>query len=449
MMMGRFFIAVFFFAIYGAQAIHIQESQTSPKVFVAQDHTYPIIGVSILIKKMGILSDAPGQEGRTTLAMSLLMDHIQTQREKFQKLGMNDFALQMDIDTVITYVVPKEHVAESLKLLFHEMQQFIPTMDRFRSLKTMYIQNNFTPNASSPSNYMQRRLYQLSFPNDPVFSVYLGSYDTIQALNATDFKDFWTKHLAKENIVFSLCGDITMQEAIATVQMLTTSLPEKAKAPQKELGNQQPTLRNDVTVIQIDKPQTHLIFNLKGVQVTHPDYYAYVLMNAALGGSPFTSRLWKKLRDEHGFVYDVTTYLAKYANLLYGMLTISNDHAFEAMQLIKQELKRLKEQGLSPTELAHLKEQALGNTLLGLVTLSGLSKNIIEAYNRKLDATNFVTEVTTKIKAVTLDDVNRIAKDIDPENIQFILVGNPTPSPQPIQPAATNEQIVKTITVEE
>lgn len=135
-------------------------------------------------------------------------------------------------------------------------------------------------------------------------------------------------------------------------------------------------------------------------------------MNVILGGS-MSSRLFQRIREERGLCYTVyssinsfqdTGYVSIYAGT--GKETLKT-----AIELILEECRIIAQNPLEKEELEHAKNHLKGSLMLGLESSSNrmfnLAKNDIY-YGRQISA----EEILEKISEVTLDDIQRVAKDL-------------------------------------
>ena len=126
-----------------------------------------------------------------------------------------------------------------------------------------------------------------------------------------------------------------------------------------------------------------------------------------------SSRLFQEIREKRGLAYTVYSYQSSYRDI--GLFTIymgvGEDSAEQAISLVIQELKRLKEEPVPDAELQAAKEQLKGNLLLASENtdnrMTRLAKS--EIYFNK-----FVTigEVLKNIDKTTSEEVGNLAREI-------------------------------------
>ena len=170
-----------------------------------------------------------------------------------------------------------------------------------------------------------------------------------------------------------------------------------------------------------------MLFGANGIKRKDPDFYAAYLMNHILGGGGFSSRLTQEIREKRGLVYSIDTNLLTldHAAVVQGALGTKNASVAEAMALVKQEWKRMREEGPTADELADAKLFLTGSYALRFGSTIAIANSLVG-----VQLENFPPDYFAKrngyIDAVTLDDVKRVAKRLlDPDSLTFVIVGEP------------------------
>jgi predicted Zn-dependent peptidase len=169
----------------------------------------------------------------------------------------------------------------------------------------------------------------------------------------------------------------------------------------------------------------HLCFGAPGIAQVDDDRYAAHLLNSALGGG-MSSRLFQEIRERQGKAYTVYSFLTSYRDTGYSGVYVgtSAEWVREVADCVRQETARVVREGLSPTELGRVKTQMKGGMLLGLETsdsrMSRIAKNDIY-FGRDVP----ITEVASRVDAVTNDDVVRVASRLYGGGVhQLTVLGN-------------------------
>src|SRR5208337_4247530 len=155
-------------------------------------------------------------------------------------------------------------------------------------------------------------------------------------------------------------------------------------------------------------------------------FVAYVL-NTLLGGG-MSSRLFQNVREKQGLVYSIFSELNPYRDA--GCLAVyagtSKESAPKVVQSVLQEFRNLKEVPVTSEELVRAKAQLKGSLMLSLESSMARMSNLArqEMY---YDRFYGMSEITDKIEAVQVDDVQKVAREFFiADQIAVTVLGNLT-----------------------
>jgi len=135
----------------------------------------------------------------------------------------------------------------------------------------------------------------------------------------------------------------------------------------------------------------------------------------------------KDLRVDKGLTYGVGTRVSgdEKIQTWNGGGQTKNESAGEFIAGVKSNMVRIVEEGITAEELADAKAYLTGSYPLGFDSNAKIAGNMMGV---RLDGlpVDFFDKRNPMIEAVTLEDVNRVAKTyLDPSNFTFIVVGEP------------------------
>ncbi|HEX6971288.1 MAG TPA: insulinase family protein, partial [Limnochordia bacterium] len=191
-----------------------------------------------------------------------------------------------------------------------------------------------------------------------------------------------------------------------------------------------------VVVVKREMPQSIVVFGEEGVKRHDPDFYAAYVMNYILGGGSFSSRLMTEVREKRGLAYSIGTDLLAldHAGLLQGQVGTQNARAAETLELIREEWRRLREEGPTEQELEDAKTYLIGSYPLRMTSTRSLA-SMLTAIQLDGLPIDYMAKRNDYIEAVTLEDVRRVAKRLlDPARLIVVVVGEPdgiTPTQDP------------------
>ena len=186
-------------------------------------------------------------------------------------------------------------------------------------------------------------------------------------------------------------------------------------------------LPGGIKVIDYETPQSAVIFGQRGLDRDHPDYFAAFILNHIIGGGGFESRLMTEVREKRGLTYGVYSYIANRdgADIWMGSVASANGRVAEAIEVIQSEWARISEEGVAEQELEDAKTYITGAYPLRFDG-NGPIANIAVGMQVNGMPTDYIATRNDRMNAVTLEDVNRVAREyLDPDSLTFVVVGQP------------------------
>lgn len=259
----------------------------------------------------------------------------------------------------------------------------------------------------TPDDYVHDFFYEVIWPDDPLGRPILGTVDSINSMKREDMTGYMRERYIPGDIIISASGSLKHQEI---VEQLNDKRFGPLKPVQKSNGIKTPDFTTQVAVHKKKLEQVHICMGTRSIEQTNPLRYHNYVLNTVLGGG-MSSRLFQEIREKRGLAYSVYSYLNTYLDTgSLGVYVGTGEEQYkEVIGLVRDELRRLKEQLVEGEELKSAKEQIKGNLILGLESsdswMTKLAKNEIY-FGRDVP----VDEVMAGIDAVTAEGVRELAE---------------------------------------
>ncbi len=181
----------------------------------------------------------------------------------------------------------------------------------------------------------------------------------------------------------------------------------------------------------VDRPnsaQSVVSIGQVGIDRGSPDYFPVVVMNSILGGG-ITSRISMNLREDKGYTYGAGSGFTfrRGAGPFRAGGDIQTAVTKEAIVEFMKELNGIR--GSVPAtqkELDYNKQSLIRRYPGGFETVGAISNQLANLVVYGLPDTYF-NDYISKVNSVTLDDVNRVAKQyLDPSKMAIVIVGDRT-----------------------
>lgn len=412
-------------------AAKIQRVTTSAGIeaWLVQEPRIPIIAAEIAWRG-GSALEPVGREGLARMLAGLLDEGAGDLDANTFKAALEDKAISLSFNADRDHMraslkTLSEHRDEAFRLLGLALTQ--PRLDaeplaRVRGQLLVQLQRS----AADPDSIAARTWNQTAFAGHAYGRPAEGTNDSLNAITRDDLATFAKARFARDNIVIGVVGDIGPDELKRLLDGAFGGLPERAVPA--TLAPIQPAVRAAPLVIERDIPQSVVLFGGPGLKRADPDWYAGYVANYILGGGGFASRLTEEVREKRGLVYSVYSYLQPMdaTALQIGGLGTRNETAGEAIALVKAEIRRLRETGVTETELRNAKSYLTGSFPLRLSSNGRIAGTLVAMQLDHLGI-DYLERYNSLIGGVTLADVNRVVRRLmDPDALLTVVVGKPS-----------------------
>jgi len=223
----------------------------------------------------------------------------------------------------------------------------------------------------------------------------------------------------------SLVGAVNRQEAQALVTALLSRLPKGDCKPLPPVPEVAALTEAREVRIPFDSAQAHVLIGQPGFKRNDPDFFPLTVGNYVLGGGGFVSRLYGEVREKRGLSYSVYSYFAP--GLHAGAFTVGlqtrPDQTAQAVEVVRDVVKRFVAEGPTETELKAAKDNLIGGFALRIDSNRKLLDNVsnIARANLPLD---YLDTWTAEVERVSLADIKAaLARKLQPERMVTVTVG--------------------------
>ncbi|TMV04822.1 insulinase family protein [Ruegeria sediminis] len=409
--------------------IKIQEviSPGGIKAWLVEEHSIPFTALELRFRG-GTSLDPEDKRGAVYLMSGLLEEgagdmDARTYARELESLAASFTYNATDDSVAISAQFLTENRGEVVDLLrttIHEPRFDQDAIDRVRAQVISGLKSDETdPNDIAGVNFAR-----MAYGDHPYGSEGKGTIESVSALTRADILEAYRGVFAKDRLYVGAVGDITPEELGALLDTLLADLPE-AGAPIP--GRAEVNIPGGVSVVEFDTPQSVALFAQKGIDRDDPDFFAAYILNHIIGGGGFESRLMQEVREKRGLTYGVYSYLVPkdLASVYLGSVSSANDRIAEAIEVIRAEWQRAATEGVTEKELQDAKTYLTGAYPLRFDGNSQIAGIMVGMQMEGLPI-DYIATRNDKVNAVTLDEVNRVARELlDPDGLHFTVVGKP------------------------
>ncbi len=273
-----------------------------------------------------------------------------------------------------------------------------------------------------PQRVVARNWQELLYPNVAAGRRVIGPKENILKFNQKDFVEYHKEHYIPAKTVFVVAGNIDEKKTVKQLKDIFAPI-ENGKITKRAKTKFTQTKPN-LSITYKKSDQSHLIVGFRSFDMYNDKNYSLSLASTILGQG-FSSRLFTKLRDELGLCYYVSAHIDAYTDRGVFMVRagVSNARAHEAVEVLIQEFKKMRDEEILEKELKKAKDFLIGNFAIGLETSDDIADyfGFQELLKEKI---LYPKDYIKKIKAVTVKDIQKVLKEIMKEkNLNFALIG--------------------------
>jgi len=273
----------------------------------------------------------------------------------------------------------------------------------------------------NPRAHAVRLWEELLYGNQPAGWSVLGNKKAVNNINRNNFIKYIEDHYTSNNTVIVVAGDINENLKLKIQKYFKGINIDRPENKKRVIEKQ---LKPGALIHYKKTDQTHMFLGVRAYDFFHKDKYVLGVMGVILGQG-LSSRLFTEIREKHGLAYYIKSGAEDYSDsgFFFTRAGIDNKKIDKAINIILKNYKLLKEKKVSGTELKKAKEYIKGGAVLEMES----SDEQAEFYGlQELFENRILTldEVFAKIDSVTVNDIQRVAKDIfKPEKLNLALIG--------------------------
>ena len=246
-----------------------------------------------------------------------------------------------------------------------------------------------------PPRFAFREFRRLLYQGNPRGN--LPNAASIKVIERADLIDFHHRFFYPENVLITITGDVTQQEAVNTVRRYLGAwqVPGKTVMISKPRSGQNELILH----LQKDLPQSVIISGRFAPPKQDSDFYPFTVLDFVLGSGGFRSRIFQEVRSNRGLAYSTGSfYKARPDYGAFGAYAMTKSSStVEVLSLMRNIIKDLQEKGVSESELAWAKK-SLNNSFIFsfqsaehiarqqmMIEYDGLPRDFLITYRDRID----------------------------------------------------------------
>lgn len=391
--------------------------------WLVSDDTLPLITIEMSWKA--------GTAGEAEAGLTMLMARLMNEgagaldAEAFQK-AMADKAIGLSFNAGHDHVTGTLRCLSRFRARCFELLHMALTAPRFDAEAIARMKNEqataLRRAQQSPTSLASQAIAAMAYPQHAYGRDKNGTPPRLAAITQAQLVARHKAVFARDNLQLAIVGDMNRAAARRFMRDMFAALPRHKAVPPHE----KVTAQNGPQTRHIERagPQTSLAFGHQGIGYEHELFFPAFVMNSILGGSGFSSRLTEQVREARGLAYGVYSYwsMRDQSGMWRGGVASDNATAQEALNVIRTEMLRIAEDGVSAARLEAAKTYLTGAYALRFDSGRKIAGQLI-GLQQAGRTTAYLRDRNRAINGVTQDDIKRAAQLLKADGLLLASVG--------------------------
>ena len=286
--------------------------------------------------------------------------------------------------------------------------------------------NAIRQDEDNPAAMAMLALFAMLYPDQhPYGRPSKGSVDSVSRIERKDLVEFHAARFSPSATTVVIVGDVERERAAGAAERVFGSWRKPAAGDITLAHPPADRARQERVIPMMNKAQADIGYGYTTIVRSDPLYYAFTLMNNALGQYGIGGRLGDSIRERQGMAYYVFSSFD--ANVVEGPLIVragvNPANVDRAIASIDEEMRRMATEGMTPEELADCKQYLIGSIPRLLETNGAIATflHTAEFFGLGLDHD---LRLPSLLDAVTLDEVNAAAREtLDTDRAAIVIAG--------------------------
>ncbi|SHH12560.1 EF-P 5-aminopentanol modification-associated protein YfmF [Tepidibacter thalassicus] len=292
------------------------------------------------------------------------------------------------------------------------------------SFKTEYVEiekNNLKDKIKSKINdksrYSLHRCIEEMCKNEK-FSIYEYGYEEdLKSIDGKNLYEHYKRIIKTSPIDIVVAGNFDKEAVIKHIKNIFKFERENIiNIPREDIYINPNGVKNIVDKMDVTQGKIALGFRTN-IDFKDEKYYPLMVYSSVLGGGPH-SKLFINVREKESLCYYVYSMIEKYKSIMLISSGIEIENYDKALELIEQELEKMKKGEISQEEIENSKNSIINSIRSVSDSLNGLSDFY---YSQGMsESSETLDSIMEKIKKVTKDEIVGVSNNIKLDTVYFL-----------------------------
>jgi len=399
-------------------------------VLIIEDRRAPFVSMQLHVSGAGGLFEPAAMTGLASITAQMLREGTKTKNsiqlaEEIDRLGASIGASSSfgSSETVLSASGLSDNFDDWMAIAFEILLQPSFASDELEKLNQR-LRVQLREQRSNANFLLSERFNRAVYGEHPAANVSVTA-ESLDRITQDALRKWHRERYAPQNSILGIAGDVRAKDLIVKLEKRLSGWKKSDLHPALPRNPQALSARKVFLVHRPNSVQTTVSLGNIAIDRRSPDYMPMVVMNDIIGGGA-SARLFLNLREEKGYTYGVYSDFTavRYPGPWRAGGNMRTEVTEGALAEFFNEIRRIRDEKVPLAEMEESKRSIVASFAL---SLEQPSRVLAFAITRKLYdlPTDYWDVYAAKIAAVTVDDIQRIArKYLDPEKIQIAAVGD-------------------------
>lgn len=398
-------------------------------LYLQEDHRLPLLNVVTFVRT-GTYYEPADKIGRAGLVDEVLRTGgtknypPELLEERLDFIAANLGVSMRAEECMVTLNVPQKDADEGLRILADVLRNPLFEESRVELAKQQTIFQLRRSN-DNPAPMMRREFNRLMF-TEAHPSGRTPTLEQIGQLGRDDLVEFHSEYFHPNQIMMGLTGDFNKPEMLEKIKELFGDWAQ-AEVNLPPLPKVNPEPKPGVYYIPRELNQSTIRLGHWGTNRDNPDRFAIDLMDSILGGSSFSARLVKRVRNDEGLAYSVASAFPtrqRDTSFFIVVAQTKSESTVQAVDSILDEVRRMASTPVSRNEFDTAKEMFLYSYVFRFAEPGRSMSALMNLEYDGLPA-DYLEKQFAGYQAVTPEDIERVAKQyLHTDQLTIFVVGD-------------------------
>jgi predicted Zn-dependent peptidase len=274
----------------------------------------------------------------------------------------------------------------------------------------------------NPQIHVESLFEETLWDDQPLGRDIAGTADVIRSITRDDILSYRNRFYQPSNMIIAVSGNFDQKQLEDLVEQHWSGVANKKANGFKAIYEKQSAPR--LSVENKVTEQAHMIVGFGAYPYRHKQNYPMRILSTVLGGG-MSSRMFIRIRERMGLAYYVATSFNNYLDTgdFFVQSGLKVASAPQALEVILEELRKIRDQGITSKELKKAQEYIKGKIALAMEDPHEKLEWYLgqEAFTGRIRT---IKQAFEELDKVTIDQVKFVAEDlIQNESLNMAVVG--------------------------